>query len=176
MRPQKIIDGFPLSELNSVENTEEISQEDLSFSLDDDSNGPDGSPSIVRWSPITSTYGFSLDAESDRKEASKEAEKINLVSNYGSVTDKPEITIFNVGGLTLLEGNLKEPLKSMDPAPAKGRLEDASFSIVTNTHTPSHGEGEEREGGRETGRIRFPGFMFRLCKNINLNIILFTWL
>ena len=83
MRRQKSIDGFPLSELNPVGKTEEIAQEDLPFSLDDDSSGPDGSPSFVGMSPIKSTYGFSLDAKADRKEGSKAAQKKALASNYG---------------------------------------------------------------------------------------------
>ncbi|KAL3531771.1 hypothetical protein ACH5RR_005292 [Cinchona calisaya] len=119
MKPQKIIDGFPLSELTRVGNTEEISQEDLPFSLDDDSSGPDGSPSFVRKSPIKSTYGFSLDAKSDRNDVFKVLEKMDLTSSYGNVTHKPEVTMFNVGGLTVSEGNVKEPFKSVDPQPAK---------------------------------------------------------
>ncbi|KAL3536445.1 hypothetical protein ACH5RR_004906 [Cinchona calisaya] len=117
MRSQKIVEGFPLSELKSVENIEEVFQEDLPFSLDEDSSGPDGSPSFVGRSPIRSTYGFSLDAKSDRKEVSKVAEKMDLASNYGSAARKQDM--FNVGGLKLSEGNLNEPLKSMNCAPAK---------------------------------------------------------
>ncbi|XP_027070956.1 serine/threonine-protein kinase ATG1c-like isoform X2 [Coffea arabica] len=125
MRRQKSIDGFPLCELNPVGKTEEIAQEDLPFSLDDDSSGPDGSPSFVGMSPIKSTYGFSLDAKADRKEASKAAEKMDFASNYGSVSHKPEATMFNIGGLKLSEGKLKESLKSVDPAPAKSHIKVA---------------------------------------------------
>ena len=83
MRAQKIIDNFPLFELNLVGKIEEIAQQDLPSSLDDDSSGLDGSPSFVGMSPIKSTYGFSLDAKADRKEVSKAAEKKDLASNYG---------------------------------------------------------------------------------------------
>lgn len=123
MRPLKVIDGFPLSELNPVGNTQEISQEDLPFSLDDDCSGPDASPSFDRRSPIRSTYGFSLDAKSERKEVFKASEKIDFTSNYDSVTHKPEVT----GGLEVSEGNLKEPLKSVDPRQAKCCSKGASF-------------------------------------------------
>lgn len=69
------VDGVPLSESNSARNTEDISQEDyLPFFLDDDSSGPEGSPSFSKRRPsMKSTYGFSLDTQVDGKEAKSNA-------------------------------------------------------------------------------------------------------
>ena len=54
-RSLRIIDGFPLSECNPVRKTEASSQEDsMSFPLDDDSSGAEGSPSFLSpWLEIT---------------------------------------------------------------------------------------------------------------------------
>lgn len=63
--------GFPSSDSNRVRKTDENSQEDcLPFFLDDDSNGPEGSPSYLKKYSMKATYGFSLDTKIDRREAS----------------------------------------------------------------------------------------------------------
>ena len=65
---------------------EENSQDDyLPFSLDDDSSGPEGSPSFVRRSSMKSTYGFSPDKKVDRGTR-------DTTSRYGSIPDKMEST------------------------------------------------------------------------------------
>ncbi|KAG8376953.1 hypothetical protein BUALT_Bualt09G0117700 [Buddleja alternifolia] len=109
-QPQRVVDSFPLSE----KNTEENSQEDcLPFSLDVDSSGPDGSPSLPRWSTMRSTYGFSLDTKPDQKDLSHSANRTDS-SKYGSVPHKPEIIRSSLGSRRLSEGNLKESLKTKD--------------------------------------------------------------
>ncbi|XP_021677100.2 serine/threonine-protein kinase ATG1c isoform X2 [Hevea brasiliensis] len=69
------VDSVPLSESISARNTENISPEDyLPFFLDDDSSGPEGSPSFSKRKPsMKSTYGFSLDTQVDGKEAKSNA-------------------------------------------------------------------------------------------------------
>lgn len=114
-RPLRLMDGFPFSECNSVRNTDESSQEDcLPFTLDDDSSGPDGSPSFIRRSPMRSTYGFSLDKKVDRREVSNTLNNVDLSSKYSSARHKPENTGYRAGNCRPSDGNLKESLKSMD--------------------------------------------------------------
>lgn len=116
-RSSRIIDEFPLSECDPVRNTEENSQDDyLPFRLDDDSSGPDGSPShLRRRSAMKSTYGFSLDAKFDRRDAAPNtANNMDLTSRYGYATHKQENTGFRLEGHRPLDGILKEPLKAMD--------------------------------------------------------------
>lgn len=68
-KPQRVIGGFPISEGYPASNTVETFQEDgLPFSLDDDSSGPDGSPSFVGKLPQRLSYGFSCDTKVERKE------------------------------------------------------------------------------------------------------------
>lgn len=62
---------------------EENSQDEyLPFSLDDDSSGPEGSPSLRRMSSTKSTYGFSPDKKVDRGTRG--------TSRHSSVPDKME--------------------------------------------------------------------------------------
>lgn len=79
------MDGFHFSESDPARNLEENSQDDyLPFSLDDDSSGPEGSPSFVRRrSSVKSTYGFSPDKKVDRGSR-------DTTSRYCSVPDKVE--------------------------------------------------------------------------------------
>ncbi|KAK9289457.1 hypothetical protein L1049_007612 [Liquidambar formosana] len=96
---------------------EESSQEDyLPFHLDDDSSGPDGSPShLRRRSSMRSTYGFSLDSRVDRREVSSStSNNMDLASRYGSATHKLENTGFRLEGHRPSDGILKDPLKSLD--------------------------------------------------------------
>ncbi|KAJ8570726.1 hypothetical protein K7X08_037698 [Anisodus acutangulus] len=67
-RPQRVIDGFSLTERNPVRSTEETFQVDgLPFSPDDDSSCRDGGPSFAGISQISSC-GFTHDAKADRKD------------------------------------------------------------------------------------------------------------
>lgn len=89
------MDEFPVSDFDPVRNMEENCQEDcLPFFLDDDSSGPEGSPSFLRRrSSVKSTYGFSLDPKVGRKEAaSATSNNVKPTSGLGSVTDNLEST------------------------------------------------------------------------------------
>ncbi|KAG6697472.1 hypothetical protein I3842_09G201300 [Carya illinoinensis] len=69
--------------------------EPLPFFLNDDSSGPEGSPSSLRRrSSVKSTYGFSLDTKVGRREAvsANSNNDVNLTSGFGSVTDNMEST------------------------------------------------------------------------------------
>ncbi|CAI0427339.1 unnamed protein product [Linum tenue] len=72
-RPSRFADGFSSSETNAIGRGS--SQEDcLPFFLDDDSSGPDRSPSFSTRKPsIKTTYGFSLDARNDGRDATSNA-------------------------------------------------------------------------------------------------------
>ncbi|XP_022983329.1 serine/threonine-protein kinase ATG1c-like [Cucurbita maxima] len=86
-RSSRLLDEFPFSESDPASIMEENSQDDyLPFSLDDDSSGPEGSPSSVRRrSSMKSTYGFSPDKKVDRGTG-------DTTSRYGSIPDKMEST------------------------------------------------------------------------------------
>ncbi|KAK3037449.1 hypothetical protein RJ639_031943 [Escallonia herrerae] len=122
-RPTRVTGGFPLLECNPVRSRQESSQEEcLPFSLDDDSSGPDGSPSFGRRSPMISTYGFSLDTKVERREVATTSDK-DFSSTYGSVREKPENTGLRLGSHRPSGGNLKESLKSMDHGTVNSRSE-----------------------------------------------------
>ncbi|XP_034694188.1 serine/threonine-protein kinase ATG1c-like [Vitis riparia] len=134
-RSSRIIDGFPLSECNPVRNTEESSQEDcMPFPLDDDSSGPEGSPSFLRRrSSMKSTYGFSLDKKVDRRETIfNTPNNMDLASKYSSASRKPEITGFRIDSLRPSDENVKEPLKSMEQRPMRScsRVVDSLEELV----------------------------------------------
>ncbi|KAL6329646.1 hypothetical protein AAG906_026371 [Vitis piasezkii] len=82
-RSSRIIDGFPFS------------QEDcMSFPLDDDSSGVEGSPSFLRKrSSMKSTYGFSLDKKVDIRETIfNSPNNMDLASKYNSASHKPKLS------------------------------------------------------------------------------------
>lgn len=108
------IDEFPLSECNPVRNTEESFQEDcMPFPLDDDSSGPEGSPSFLRRSSMKSTYGFTLDTKVDRRDSLfNTANNMGLASKCSRASHKPEITGFRIDSLRPSDEDMK-PLKSM---------------------------------------------------------------
>lgn len=111
------MDEFTSSECDPVRNMEESSHEDcLPFFLDDDSSGPEGSPSFSRRrSSMKSSFGFSLDTKGDRREAvSSTSNNMNISFGYGSVTDNLESTHPKVDSHRPSDRNLSDPLKSMD--------------------------------------------------------------
>ncbi|KGN58835.1 serine/threonine-protein kinase ATG1c isoform X1 [Cucumis sativus] len=82
-RSSRLLDEFPFSESDPASKMEENSQDEyLPFSLDDDSSGPEGSPSLRRMSSTKSTYGFSPDKKVDRGTRG--------TSRHSSVPDKME--------------------------------------------------------------------------------------
>ncbi|KAK6120326.1 hypothetical protein DH2020_046017 [Rehmannia glutinosa] len=106
---QRVLDGLP-----PERNTEQISQEDcLPFSLDDDSSGPDGSPSFQRRSTMKSLYGFSLGSKPDRRDISNLANR-TYSSIYSGAPHKTEVTGSSIGSRRFSEGNLKQSLKTSD--------------------------------------------------------------
>ncbi|XP_038905361.1 serine/threonine-protein kinase ATG1c-like [Benincasa hispida] len=84
-RSSRLLDEFPFSESDPASKMEENSQDDyLPFSLDDDSSGPEGSPSSIRnRSSVKSTYGFSPDKKVNRGTR-------DTTSRYSSIPDKME--------------------------------------------------------------------------------------
>ncbi|XP_050114697.1 serine/threonine-protein kinase ATG1c-like isoform X2 [Malus sylvestris] len=116
-RASRMADGLPTSEHNAMMNMEESSQEDcLPFLLDDDSSGPEGSPSFSRRrSSMKSTYGFSLDTKGDRREASP-----TTLYRYGSATRK-ENSSLRLDGHRPLDRNLTDPLRSVHQKPVNAR-------------------------------------------------------
>lgn len=123
-RSSQIFNGFPLAECNPLRNADDSSQEDcMPFPLDDDSSGPEGSPSFMRrMSSMKSTYGFSLDSKVDRRErVFNTPNNMDLASKYSSASRKPEITGFRIDSVRPSDVNVNEPVKSMEQGPMKGR-------------------------------------------------------
>ncbi|KAL5809239.1 hypothetical protein ACOSQ3_029930 [Xanthoceras sorbifolium] len=118
-------DGFPMFESNTVRDTGESSQDDcLPFFLDDDSSGPEGSPSFSkRRSSMKSTYGFSVDAKVDGREATSNAlNNVDLTSRHGTtIRRKTENTSFMGDSHKLSDENLNDPPKLMDQRLATSR-------------------------------------------------------
>ncbi|WCJ28364.1 Serine/threonine-protein kinase ATG1c [Euphorbia peplus] len=130
----KSVDSYRLSDNNSARNSEENSQEDcLPFFLDDDSSGPESSPSFSnRRSRMKSTYGFSLDTQVDGKEA-----KSNVLNNmdfsprYTSSRHNLENTNFKPNISKFPDENLHEGRKplSQRSMPVRSRVVDSLESI-----------------------------------------------
>ncbi|KFK36682.1 hypothetical protein AALP_AA4G155800 [Arabis alpina] len=86
-------DGFLSSESSPSRNMEESSQEDsLPFFLDDDSSGPDGSPSYLkRTSSMQSSSGFNVDTRVERREAESSPLKYTeMASGYNRTNQRME--------------------------------------------------------------------------------------
>lgn len=123
-------DDFPSTECSLVRNTEETSQEDcLPFFLDDDSCGPDGSPSFSnRRSSGKSLHGFAVDARVDRSEtmssalknvdrreaASNALNNVDLPSRYTSSKQKSEATSFQLDSRLTSNEHLTTPPETME--------------------------------------------------------------
>ncbi|KAH9672547.1 serine/threonine-protein kinase ATG1c [Citrus sinensis] len=104
-------DDFPFYESKSVRDVVESSQDDcLPFFLDDDSSGPEGSPSFSkRRSSMKSTYGFSVDAKHGREATSSALNNLDL--RYGNKLDN---TNLRHDSYKLSDENLNEPPKCLD--------------------------------------------------------------
>ncbi|XP_076932916.1 serine/threonine-protein kinase ATG1c-like isoform X2 [Bidens hawaiensis] len=97
-RPQRTTsDVYLYSKGSSFKNQEE---DNLPFSLDEDSNVLDGSPPVIKKSPLRSAYGFSLDADV--------AKGMEVSSRYNSIKQRPD------NNLRSSERNLKESFRSID--------------------------------------------------------------
>ncbi|XP_024934982.3 serine/threonine-protein kinase ATG1c isoform X2 [Ziziphus jujuba] len=121
-RSSRMVEGFPLSECNPVRNMEESSQEDcLPFIFDDDSSGPEGSPSLRRRFSMKSTYGFSLDSRADRPEAPPTtSNNVDSTLRYGTATRKENSTL-RLDSHRPSDRSLADPLKSMDRKPVNSQ-------------------------------------------------------
>ncbi|XP_037496069.1 serine/threonine-protein kinase ATG1c isoform X2 [Jatropha curcas] len=116
-RVPRSVESFPLPESNSMRNAEDISQEDcLPFFLDDDSSGPEGSPSFSKRGPsMKSTYGFSLDTRVDEREAKSNAlNNMNFTLRHSSANRNLENTSFKPDSNKFSDENLHEAPKSMN--------------------------------------------------------------
>ncbi|KAG7964903.1 hypothetical protein I3843_09G195500 [Carya illinoinensis] len=116
--------------------------EPLPFFLNDDSSGPEGSPSSLRRrSSVKSTYGFSLDTKVGRREAASANSNndVNLTSGFGSVTDNMESTSSRLDSRRP-SNRITDPLTSTDPRSPNARsravvdsleLSDQDYVIVS---------------------------------------------
>ncbi|KAI4354570.1 hypothetical protein L6164_003421 [Bauhinia variegata] len=87
--------GFRLTQRDPLRRTEENSQEDcLPFFLDDDSTGPEGSPSFSRKkSSMKSTSGFDVKTKIDKADsASTTSNNRNFTSRHDTMAHQPENT------------------------------------------------------------------------------------
>ncbi|XP_071700734.1 serine/threonine-protein kinase ATG1c-like isoform X2 [Rutidosis leptorrhynchoides] len=126
IRPRRTTGGYSFPKSPGFKNKEENSQDDLPFTLDDDSSGPDGSP-LVRRSPLRSTYGFSLDTETNRSDSSKDME---ISSRYSSSRHKPDVIGFATANRRSSDGNLKESLRSIEHKPVNVRSKVDSLELI----------------------------------------------
>ncbi|KAK6943025.1 Protein kinase domain [Dillenia turbinata] len=111
------IEGSPMLDCNPLGNAEEFSQEDcLPLPLEDDSSGPEGSPSYLRRrSMMKSTYGFSLGTKADaREDISTASNNIGLASKGTSVTRPMGNTGFRFDNHRTSDGSIKESSILMD--------------------------------------------------------------
>lgn len=128
----RMVEGFPSSECNPMRNMEESSLEDcLPFILDDDSSGPEGSPSFLRRrSSMKSTYGFSLDSKADRQEAPPTtSNNMEHTFRYGTATRKENSTLW-LDSHRPSDISLADPLTLMDQKPVNSRSQGAKIPIL----------------------------------------------
>ncbi|CAH9130572.1 unnamed protein product [Cuscuta epithymum] len=125
-RPQKKIDGFPLSQCSSASADE--SQEDcLPFKLDDDSSGTDVNQSFSGRLQQKSPYNYPDDANAYKGGNAFNAPMLpdpTFIGDGG--TFKRDSTAFSVGNHYLSEGNLKESHNSTQHRPAASNQEVTS--------------------------------------------------
>ncbi|KAL4571754.1 hypothetical protein LXL04_018519 [Taraxacum kok-saghyz] len=107
---RRITDGFHYPKTPSFK--ENPQEDNLPFTLDDESNGPD----LIKRSPLRSTYGFSLDNESHTPNFSKD---MDISSRY--TRHKQETNSFAPSNRRSSDGNLKESLKSIEHKPVNSR-------------------------------------------------------
>ncbi|KAJ6747020.1 SERINE/THREONINE-PROTEIN KINASE ATG1B [Salix koriyanagi] len=118
LRSSRSADGFPFSGSNPARNA------------DDDSCGPEGSPSISkRMSPLKSTYGFSLDSRG-REATSNVFNNVDLTSRYVSARQNLENASLRPGIKKASDENLNEPPKPIDQRSGNIRSRGSMNSIV----------------------------------------------
>ncbi|KAF7825619.1 serine/threonine-protein kinase ATG1c-like isoform X1 [Senna tora] len=95
---------------------ENCQEECLPFFLDDDTSGPERSPSFSRKkSSIKSTYGFDLNTKLDQDSASTTSNNLNLTSRQ-----RPENNTIRLDSHRTSRRNISDPLESLEQ-----RLENA---------------------------------------------------
>ncbi|CAG7880730.1 serine/threonine-protein kinase ATG1c isoform X1 [Brassica rapa] len=123
----RTMDGFLSSGSSPSRNMEESSQEDcLPFLLDDDSSGPEGSPShLKRTSSMKSSSGFNIDARVEREEM--ESSPLNYRINQGADNTR----FRNETHINSDRRNHGEPTRLTDSRPLipKGRVDDSQDSM-----------------------------------------------
>lgn len=104
----RTMNDFHSSGSSPSRNMEEMSQEDcLPFFLDDDSSGPEGSPSSFKHtSPIKSSYGFNVER---RETASSPLKNMELTSRYSRVSHRAETNNSKLEGHRLSDRNQFKP-------------------------------------------------------------------
>ncbi|PON59921.1 Serine/threonine protein kinase [Parasponia andersonii] len=139
-RSMRIVAGFPLSDSNPVRKIDENSQEDcLPFFLDDDSSGPEGSPSHLRRSSMKSTYGFSLDSKADRHEASSLGTKVDRLEATPTTSNNIDpilkySTVNNKENYNIRPESHKSSVRSLnDPLKPMGQKPMIAHSIVIDS-------------------------------------------
>ncbi|XP_023637880.1 serine/threonine-protein kinase ATG1b isoform X5 [Capsella rubella] len=124
------MNDFHSSGSSPSRNMEEISQEDcLPFFLDDDSSGPEGSPSSFKHtSPIKSSYGFSIER---REAASSPLKNMELTSRYSRVSHRAETNNFKFEGHRLSDRSQFKPSSLPDSRSlsTQGRVGDSPDSM-----------------------------------------------
>ncbi|CAL1378976.1 unnamed protein product [Linum trigynum] len=133
-RPSRFADGFSSSETNAIGRGSP--QEDcLPFFLDDDSSGPDRNPSFSTRKPsIKTTYGFSLDARNDGRDATSNAlHDVDIIaSRHVSVRHQSGNSIARPTINKLLDENQSETPKTTASKPVsiiRPRVMDSLESI-----------------------------------------------
>ncbi|KAG2380891.1 Serine/threonine-protein kinase [Vigna angularis] len=110
----RLVGGFFSTVSDPLRRTEENYQEDcLPFILDDDSGGPEGSPSFSRKkSSIKSTYGFDLNSKLDKAESTSPiSNNFNSNSGFRTMTQRSQNTNRRLDNRNISR-NLTDPLES----------------------------------------------------------------
>ncbi|KAL1210019.1 Serine/threonine-protein kinase ATG1c [Cardamine amara subsp. amara] len=131
----RTMDGFLSSGSSPSRNMEESSQEDcLTFLLDDDSSGPEGSPSYLKnTSSMKSSSGFNVDTRVERREAESSPLKYTEVtSGHSRINQREENNRFRFETqINSDRRNLREPTRLTDSRSliAPERVDDSQDSM-----------------------------------------------
>ncbi|KAL9678949.1 hypothetical protein QQ045_016801 [Rhodiola kirilowii] len=114
---------IPSSDSGFTRHTDEVSQDDyLPFPLDDNSSGPDGSPSSFRRKPV---FGFPVPSNHQRGHVTPTVSYNILDASTNEAKNKNEHSRNHIKGQKPLNGNLKETMNFRDypsNAQSKGTL------------------------------------------------------
>jgi serine/threonine-protein kinase ULK/ATG1 len=129
----RTMNDFHSSGSSPSRNIEEISQEDgLPFFLDDDSSGPEGSPSSFKHtSPMKSSYGFSVER---REAALSPLKNMDLSSRYSRVSHRAETNNFKFEGHRLSDRSQFKPSSLPDSRSFSTQGRGNQISIICLAH------------------------------------------